>query len=78
MQKFMKKGRVSYLWIVIGLLLLSACKGDDEIEKLKNSAGFNELSSELKALAKARIERLKQKKYLGITALILRKTDLSS
>lgn len=32
----MKKGRVSYLWIVIGLLLLSACKGDDEIEKLSD------------------------------------------
>ena len=35
---------------------IAAVKQVVAIEKLKNSAGFNELSSELKALAKARIE----------------------
>ena len=36
MQKFMERGVKSFLWGVLGLLLLSACKGDDEIEKLSD------------------------------------------
>ncbi|MDO4755220.1 MAG: peptidase S41, partial [Parabacteroides sp.] len=36
MQRFMKKDLKRYLWVLMGLLLLSACKSDDGVETLSD------------------------------------------
>ena len=36
MQRFMKRGVNSFLWVLMGLLYFSACKSDDELETLSD------------------------------------------